>query len=74
MVKNLRERIELSFSEDDHENVGQYIDWLRATLFDLSANVRRTGILLVFLMAIFEFVEFSGSATILGGFMFLRVP
>ena len=68
-MRNLKARAEDAFSEKNEDQAVQYLDWLRSALFDLAGSVRRSAILALFLVAVFEFLEEShGAAFTLGGF------
>lgn len=68
-MKDIKDRIKDAFADDDREGVRQYVEWLRAALSDVSANLRRTVLLLLALIAVFEFVvESQNSAYVIAGF------
>ena len=68
-MKTLKARVEDSFTENDKDQAKQYLDWLQTTLYDLIGIIRRNAILLLILIAAFEFVEESSRASFeLGGF------
>ncbi len=56
MAKDIRERANDSFDENDKEGIRQYFDWLRATILDYLANIRRMTTILLLLVAVFELV------------------
>lgn len=54
--KTIRERINKSFSESDHENLGVYIGWLREAMSEYRQSLRRTVALAILLIVIFGLV------------------
>ena len=68
-AKTLKRRVFDSFPEGASEDAEQYLEWLRSTLSDISANLRRTVIVLITLMAVFEIIIDTSRATFtLAGF------
>jgi hypothetical protein len=69
MAKKLKQRIIDSFPEGDREGAKQYLDWIRSALTDVSANLRRSVMLMILLMAVFEFIiQSRRSSFTLAGF------
>jgi hypothetical protein len=74
MSKSPKDRIADSFSGDTQEKAFQYLEWLRACINDVYANMRRSSGVTLVLAAIFELVVSSkrlelsiGSFRISGG-------
>jgi hypothetical protein len=57
-------RIADSFGADDEERILKYLDWLRSVSIDYVQSIRRTAVILVFLVAVFELVANSRDARI----------
>ena len=67
-MRNFKARVEESFP-DNGDQAKQYLDLLYTTICDLVGNIRRNATLSLLLIAVFEFVEQSSSASFdLGGF------
>jgi hypothetical protein len=62
--KNLVDRIDDSFADNDQERMVKYMDWLRSTILDYMQGIRRNVTALLVLMAIFELVADSRNATL----------
>jgi hypothetical protein len=55
MQRTIPERVEASFAKDE-EKLFRYLEWLRASMAELSQNVRRMALMLLLLVAAFEFL------------------
>jgi hypothetical protein len=64
MVSNVWERVRRSFDPDAHEDVVKYLEWLNATIGDLSQTLRKTVALMLSLIAAFAIVNASPNATL----------
>lgn len=56
MAKKLDERVKEAFTENDKEQAIKYLDWLRPTILDYAASIRRSSLVMILLVAIFELV------------------
>lgn len=64
MTKSPRDRVQDSLSGDDRESIAKYLDWIRSAILDYSQALRRTAVILVTAVAIFELVIYSKNQTI----------
>lgn len=70
MKKGKNQRIIDSFHDASKDDVSKYLDWLRATLEDLSQGIRRLVLLMLLLAAAFELViESPRTQLTIGGFV-----
>jgi hypothetical protein len=66
---NITRRITDSFVNKDEEQVTKYLDWLYSRITDYSQSMRRTSLLVLLLIAIFELVNGPGAVQVsLGSF------
>jgi hypothetical protein len=66
-------RIKDSFDSDAHDDIAQYIDWLRSAIDSCVADLRRMLLFILLLVAVFEVVLESPSARIsLGSFEIVK--
>lgn len=54
--RTIKERVESSFSKDDKDKIYQYLEWLRIEMSDLTQDIRRMTLVLLLLIAAFEFL------------------
>ena len=70
MRKRLQTRISETFTADNREDAKAYLDWLNSAISDIAQNSRRVVMLMLFLVAIFEFLIQSPKFTFtLAGFV-----
>jgi hypothetical protein len=73
MVKDIEERIKVSFSDDDEERLVKYMDWINSSVVNYVQVVRRSASILLLLVAAFELVVGSQKTTIsIGSFSISR--
>jgi hypothetical protein len=65
MTKSLKDRADDSFDDNDHEDIREYLEWLRATIADYSQSVRRLAIAILLLIAVFELIHESRARVVL---------
>ena len=64
MRNSIRLRVGKSFKAEDHEDLTEYLEWLRSTINDMSRSLQRTMISMVLLIAAFEFIDQSPKSQI----------
>jgi hypothetical protein len=69
MAKSIRERVNRAFNDNSHDDITQYLEWLRSAIADCMQNLRRTVYIMLLLAAAFELVSSSpGTKLTVGSF------
>jgi hypothetical protein len=64
MAKSMAQRIQDSFTEDQHEDILKYLDWCHSAFQDYMVSTRRSVTSLLVLAAVFELVAESRNAKV----------
>jgi hypothetical protein len=73
VARKINDRVKEAFQESDKEQAIKFLDWLRPTILDYAASIRRTSLAIILLVAVFELVISSkGAKVTIGSFEIAR--